>query len=209
MAGPAPRPSPATPRSAAAGPAGPALAGDVAAAADSAGPELAEQMLDLARQMMRLATDTAARVLDVVAGPIDRLLDPEARQDHEAWLALGPVRQGHTTRGSFAVVDDAGTGPMIRLTLTNPLASMGGVIPIDAISFSRPGGGGPAAPAAPSSPAGVGAAAPWRVRVPAGGSADVEVEVRVPAHQAPGTYLGIVRSPDAEGFHLVLEVQVT
>jgi hypothetical protein len=33
--------------------------------------------------------------------------------------------------------------------------------------------------------------------------------VRVPAHQAPGTYLGIVRSPDAEGFHLVLEVQVT
>jgi hypothetical protein len=88
--------------------------------------------------------------------------------------------------------------------MTNPMASMSGTIPIDTVSFKRTGPEHADAPAgaADSEP-------PWRVRVPAGESVRVQVEVRVPARQAPGTYLGIVRSPDAEDFHLVLEVQVT
>ncbi len=202
--GPSARPPAPAPRSAAAAPTGSTGADHGGTAADSEGPELAEQLLDLARQMMRLATDTAGRVLDVVAGPVERLVDPEARQDHEAWLSLGPVRQGRVARGTFFVVDDAGTGPLIGLKLVNPLASMGGDIPIEAVSFRRPGKQFAHTPAGPAT-----GDPPWRVRVPAGEAVEVEVEVDVPARQAPGTYLGIVRSPDADDFHLVLEVQVT
>jgi hypothetical protein len=178
--------------------------GSGAATASSAGPELADQLLGLARQMISLATDTAARVLDVVAGPVERLVDPEARQDHEAWLSLGPVLRGNRGCGKFSVVDDSGNGATVWLTLDNPLASMTGTIPIGAVSFRLAGPDHANEPRTPADNK-----PPWSVNVPAGGSVDVEVEVRVPATQAPGTYLGIVRSPKVDSFHLVLEVQVT
>ena len=66
--------------------------------------DLAYQMFDLARQMMRLATDTAGRVLDVVADSLTELPIPEPSRSESLICSTGrfvvtwivPDRIGHS-----------------------------------------------------------------------------------------------------------------
>jgi hypothetical protein len=161
--------------------------------------ELAGQVAQLAREVIRLATDTATRLLDVAIGPVERLIDPQAAQDRDTWLTLDAVKRGEHAVGTFVVVDEGGTGPEIVVELRNELASMSDTIPVEAVTFTQVMEGPPPAESPKDG----------TVCIPAGGEATVEVHVAVPDTTVPGTYLGIVRSPQIDGLHLVVEVRVT
>jgi hypothetical protein len=175
---------------------------------DSADGDLADQLLELTRQLLGLASGTAGRLLELAAGPIDQMLDPELEEQRDAWLSLEPVAPGETATGSFLVVEDNRTAITMRLVLPNPLAGMNSSLPEDAVwfwvadaSLVKPR----QSPPVTRGRAGEG----FTVHVPRDGEVTVHVEVNVPLDTPSGSYVAIVRSPDVDGFYLVLEATVT
>jgi hypothetical protein len=74
----------------------------------------------------------------------------------------------------------------VDLKIVNPLASMTGSIPAERIAL---------APATP--------------KIPSGGQIEVNVTATVPSGTTSGTYLGLIRSDDAPGLIVIVEVDVT
>ncbi len=147
--------------------------------------QLVGQVLDLAQHVVKIAADASARLLEVGVGPIESFVDPDTHSRHEPRLTLKPVRDGHTTRGTFSLDNTSAHESPIRLVLTNPLASMRGTIPVNRVIFS-----------------------PNPANVPDNGSIDVTVEVKVPSSTPSGRYLGIVRSDEVADLTLILAVDV-
>ncbi len=160
--------------------------GDAAGPASSAESErLVGQVIELAQQVVKVAADASARLLEVGVGPVERFVAPDSRAHDDARLVIGPVSPGHKATGTFELDNMAAHQSSIRLVLTNPLASMRGSIPLARVAFS-----------------------PNPVEIAENASHKVEVVVSVPSTTPPGRYLGIVRCDEVADLTLVLGVDV-
>ena len=124
-------------------------------------------------------------MVEVVAGPIERLIDPDPTVNDDRWLLLGPVPAGGRTTGSFSLLNSAQQDAEVGVLLSNPPANTSGVIPVDRIVFH-----------------------PQPATVPGHGAAEVAVSAQIPSSTPPGRYLGVVRSNDVPSLTLVLEIVV-
>jgi hypothetical protein len=153
--------------------------------ADDVG-ELIGQALDLAQHALRVATDAAARVLEVGIGPVEQLVDPKGhRRADDARIDLGNVQPGRRVSGEFELTSTADHDIEVTLGLINPLAGMRGTIGIDQVTLD-----------------------PLRVTVPAHGERSVQVTVDVPASTPAGRYLGIVRADSVPDLAVVVSIDV-
>ena len=145
----------------------------------------AGQIADLVWNVVTVATYSVARMVEVVAGPIERLIDPDPTVNDDRWLLLGPVPAGGRTTGSFSLLNSAQQDAEVGVLLSNPPANTSGVIPVDRIVFH-----------------------PQPATVPGDGAAEVAVSAQIPSSTPPGRYLGVVRSNDVPSLTLVLEIVV-
>jgi hypothetical protein len=148
--------------------------------------DLVGQVLDLARDLVKVAGDAAGRLLEIGVGPIERLTDADSHRRDVPRVVLGPVRAGRQARATFELENSDDHESSVSLVLTNALASMNGTIPIDRVTFD-----------------------PDPAAVDAGRSCPVTVTVRVPESAPSGRYLGIVRSDQVPDLILIMEVDVS
>jgi hypothetical protein len=135
--------------------------------------------------LARSLTETAARLLEVGAGPLESVINAQASGHDQLRVALSAKRGEHASQ-SFRL-QNTGEGPVsLSFRQVNPLASTKGQISLRSVTFT-----------------------PVTARIPAGESKDVKVTVSVPRQTAQGSYFGLVRSDNAPGLVVVLEVDVT
>ena len=119
-------------------------------------------------------------------GPIENLIDRDShRRGTDAWVIVGPVGSGKRGTATFELENVASHQTEISLTLTNPLASMKGTIPLDQVTFT-----------------------PNPISLSQQGAVEVKVAVGVPPSTPPGRYLGIVRSDEVADLTVILGVDV-
>ena len=145
----------------------------------------AGQIADLVWNVVTVVTYSVARMVEVVAGPIERLIDPDPTVHDDRWLLLGPVPVGGRATGSFSLLNSAPQDAEVGVLLSNPPANTSGVIPVDRVVFR-----------------------PQPATVPGGGAVEVAVSAQIPSSTVPGRYLGVVRSNEVPGLTLVLEIVV-
>ncbi len=140
---------------------------------------------DLVWNVVTVVTYSVARMVEVVAGPIERLIDPDPTVYDDQWLLLGPVPAGGRTTGSFSLLNSAPHDAEVGVLLSNPPANTSGVIPVDRVVFR-----------------------PQPATVPGDGAVEVAVSAQIPSSTPPGRYLGVVRSNEVPNLTLVLEIVV-
>jgi hypothetical protein len=145
----------------------------------------AGQLVNLVFGFSQVFTYGMFRLLEMLAGPLEQLIEPDTTIHNDAHLALGPVEAGGRVEGTFNLENAGAFDAEVSVVLPNPLASVRGHIAADRIVFT-----------------------PNPKSVPANGSAEVRVQVNVPTSTAPGNYLGIVRSDEIPGLVLILGVEV-
>ena len=145
----------------------------------------AGEIADLVWNVVTVATYSVARLVEVIAGPIERLIDPDPAVYDDQWLLLGPVPAGGRTTGSFSLLNSAPHDAEVGVLLSNPPANTSGSIPVDRVVFR-----------------------PQPATVPGGGAVDVAVSAHIPSSTSPGRYLGVVRSNQVPDLTLVLEIVV-
>jgi hypothetical protein len=145
----------------------------------------AGEIADLVWNVVTVATYSVARLVEVIAGPIERLIDPDPAVYDDQWLLLGPVPAGGRTTGSFSLLNSAPHDAEVGVLLSNPPANTSGSIPVDRVVFR-----------------------PQPANVPGNGAAEVAVSAHIPNSTSPGRYLGVVRSNEVPDLTLVLEIVV-
>jgi hypothetical protein len=152
--------------------------------------EVVSQVFDLAQQVLKVFGDAAGRVLQTGLGPIEKMLDNDSHRHDDVWVTLGDATAGRTVKSTFELENSATHPVEVALTVTNPLASMRGTIPINRVHFS-----------------------PNPVPLPAAtddepGVVSVTVTVDVPQGTPAGHYLCIVRSSQVADLTVILGVDV-
>ncbi len=145
----------------------------------------AGEIADLVWNAVTVVTYSVARMVEVFAGPIERLIDPDPTVYDDQWLLLGPVPAGGRTTGSFSLVNSAPHDAEVGVLLSNPPANTSAVIPVDRVVFR-----------------------PQPATVPGAGAVEVAVSAQIPSSTPPGRYLGVVRSNEVPNLTLVLEIVV-
>jgi hypothetical protein len=145
----------------------------------------AGEIADLVWNVVTVVTYSVARLVEVIAGPIERLIDPDPAVYDDQWLLLGPVPAGGRTTGSFSLLNSAQHDAEVGVLLSNPPANTSGVIPVDRVVFR-----------------------PQPATVPGNGTVEVAVSAQIPSSTSPGRYLGVVRSNEVPDLTLVLEIVV-
>ena len=180
-----PKPADPKPADPASGP-----AGATSSPAPLVDTQVVSQVFDLAQQVLKVFGDAAGRVLQTGLGPIEKMLGGDSHRHDDVWVTLGEVTAGRSARSTFDLENSATHPVEVALTVTNPLASMKGTIPIGNVQFSP----NPAQlPAATDDAPGV---------------VSVTVTVDVPQGTPPGHYLCIVRSAQVGDLTVILGVDV-
>jgi hypothetical protein len=154
-------------------------------AASSEQQKTVEQLIDLFFEVGRSLTETAARLFEVGAGPLESVMSAEAATHDQVRVVLS-AKRGQRATGSFRLQNTGEAAVSVTFKQINPLASTKGQISLRSVTFT-----------------------PVTARIAAGRTRDVKITVSVPRHTTQGTYFGLIRSDDAPGLVVILEVDVT